>query len=37
MKITQEVRDMAVQGMAAESERFRSSGGEIYQPVPAKP
>ncbi|MGF7173329.1 phosphomethylpyrimidine synthase ThiC [Azospirillum doebereinerae] len=33
MKITQEIRDAAASGMAEMSERFRSSGGEIYQPM----
>ncbi|MEN8721746.1 MAG: phosphomethylpyrimidine synthase ThiC [Alphaproteobacteria bacterium] len=34
MKISQEVRDIAAeQGMEEMSEKFRSAGGEIYQPV----
>jgi phosphomethylpyrimidine synthase len=32
MKITQEIRDAAESGMADMAEKFRSSGGEIYQP-----
>jgi len=32
MKITQEIRDAAASGMAEMSEKFRASGGEIYQP-----
>jgi phosphomethylpyrimidine synthase len=31
MKISQEVRDYARQGMAEKSEEFRSAGGEIYK------
>ncbi|PWC50164.1 phosphomethylpyrimidine synthase ThiC [Azospirillum sp. TSA6c] len=33
MKITQEIRDAAESGMAEMSEKFRQSGGEIYQPA----
>jgi phosphomethylpyrimidine synthase len=33
MKITQEVRDYAQQGMAEMSENFRASGGEVYIPA----
>jgi phosphomethylpyrimidine synthase len=31
MKISQEVREYAEQGMAEMSETFRESGGEIYR------
>ncbi|MFD1626670.1 phosphomethylpyrimidine synthase ThiC [Azospirillum griseum] len=34
MKITQDIRDAAQAGMADMSEKFRASGGEIYQPQP---
>ncbi|MBI2733478.1 MAG: phosphomethylpyrimidine synthase ThiC [Aquabacterium sp.] len=37
MKITQEVRDFAAQGMAAKSEEFKSVGGELYIPIKAEP
>ncbi|MFA7441338.1 MAG: phosphomethylpyrimidine synthase ThiC [Sphingomonadaceae bacterium] len=33
MKITQEVREFAAQGMAAKSDEFRLSGSEIYLPA----
>ncbi|CAO3419115.1 phosphomethylpyrimidine synthase ThiC [Azospirillum endophyticum] len=33
MKITQEIRDAAQSGMAEMSQKFRESGGEIYQPA----
>ena len=33
MKITQEIRDAAESGMAEMSQKFRESGGEIYQPA----
>jgi len=33
MKITQEIRDAAESGMAEMSQKFRESGGEIYQPT----
>ena len=33
MKITQEVREYAKKGMSEMSEKFRTSGGEIYQPI----
>ncbi len=33
MKITQEVREFAAQGMAAKSEEFKSVGGELYIPI----
>ncbi|HET8868820.1 MAG TPA: phosphomethylpyrimidine synthase ThiC [Aquabacterium sp.] len=33
MKITQEVRDFAAQGMAAKSEEFKQVGGELYIPI----
>ncbi|MBK1840952.1 phosphomethylpyrimidine synthase ThiC [Azospirillum sp. YIM B02556] len=33
MKITQEIRDAAASGMAEMSQKFRESGGEIYQPA----
>lgn len=33
MKITQEVREYARQGMAEKSAEFRKSGAELYQPV----
>lgn len=36
MKITQEVRDFAAQGMAAKSEEFKSVGGELYIPIKAE-
>ncbi len=32
MKITQEIRDAAESGMAEMAEKFRASGGDIYQP-----
>ena len=35
MKITQEVREFAAQGMAAKSEEFKSVGGELYIPIHA--
>ncbi|HEX6980105.1 MAG TPA: phosphomethylpyrimidine synthase ThiC [Alphaproteobacteria bacterium] len=33
MKITQEIREQAQKGMAEMSDKFRKSGGEIYQPA----
>jgi len=33
MKITQEVREFAQDGMAAKSEEFKRAGGEIYIPI----
>ncbi len=36
MKITQEVREFAAQGMAAKSEEFKSVGGELYIPIKAE-
>jgi phosphomethylpyrimidine synthase len=33
MKITQEVREFAQQGMTEMSETFREKGGEIYLPA----
>ncbi|MEA2782428.1 MAG: phosphomethylpyrimidine synthase [Rhodospirillaceae bacterium] len=36
MKISQEVREAAVAGMEAQSVKFRASGGEIYQKLPAE-
>jgi phosphomethylpyrimidine synthase len=33
MKITQEVREFAAQGMAGKSAEFKAAGGEIYIPV----
>jgi len=33
MKITQEVRAYAEAGLAAQAERFREEGAEIYQPA----
>jgi phosphomethylpyrimidine synthase len=33
MKITQEVRDAAEQGMAEKAREFREKGGEIYTPI----
>ena len=36
MKISQELREEAAAGMAAQSARFAESGGEIYQKVPAE-
>ncbi|HEX5356322.1 MAG TPA: phosphomethylpyrimidine synthase ThiC [Aquabacterium sp.] len=35
MKITQEVREFAAQGMAAKSEEFKTVGGELYIPIKA--
>ena len=35
MKITQDVRDFAVQGMAQKSAEFKAAGGEFYVPVDA--
>jgi phosphomethylpyrimidine synthase len=36
MKITQEVREFAAQGMAAKSEEFKTVGGELYIPIKAE-
>ena len=36
MKISQEVREAAQQGMEQMSERFRGNGGEIYLPPAAR-
>jgi phosphomethylpyrimidine synthase len=36
MKISQEVREAAVAGMAEQSARFLAAGGEIYQEVAAE-
>ena len=33
MKITQEVRDFAAQGMAEKSEEFKKSGSDLYVPI----
>jgi phosphomethylpyrimidine synthase len=33
MKITQEVRAYAEQGLAAQSEAFKAAGGELYIPI----
>ncbi|MBI5924273.1 MAG: phosphomethylpyrimidine synthase ThiC [Aquabacterium sp.] len=35
MKITQEVREFAAQGMAAKSDEFKTVGGELYIPIKA--
>lgn len=37
MKITQDVRDYAEQGMADKSAEFKAAGGEFYVPVPSIP
>ncbi|MFN4264594.1 MAG: phosphomethylpyrimidine synthase ThiC [Aquabacterium sp.] len=37
MKITQEVRDFAAQGMAAKSQEFKQVGGELYIPIQPAP
>ncbi|MGE0347868.1 phosphomethylpyrimidine synthase ThiC [Hydrogenophaga sp.] len=37
MKITQDVRDFAEQGMAEKSAEFRAAGGEFYVPVSSIP
>jgi phosphomethylpyrimidine synthase len=37
MQLTHELRDAARQGMAEMSDKFRKSGGEIYQPAPGQP
>jgi phosphomethylpyrimidine synthase len=36
MKITQELRDLAQQGMEEKSREFRETGGELYMPAGAK-
>jgi phosphomethylpyrimidine synthase len=36
MKITQELRDLAREGMDAKSREFRETGGELYMPAGAK-
>jgi len=33
MKITQDVRDYAAQGMAQKSAEFKAAGGELYIPI----
>jgi phosphomethylpyrimidine synthase len=33
MKITQEVREFAAQGMADKSKEFKQVGGELYIPI----
>jgi hypothetical protein len=37
MQLTHELRDAARNGMAEMSDKFRKSGGEIYQPAPGQP
>jgi phosphomethylpyrimidine synthase len=37
MKITEEIREYAAQGMAEKSEEFKASGAEIYQAESSKP
>jgi phosphomethylpyrimidine synthase len=33
MKITQEVREFAQQGLQHKAEEFRGAGGELYVPI----
>ena len=33
MKITQEVREFAAQGMAEKSDEFKRGGGDLYVPI----
>ena len=35
MKLTEDVRKIAADGMAEKAKEFRDQGGEIYQPKPA--